>query len=140
MKITIITMEHEGRLSNSKKENGSEIKTRCSDYARFFDRNIPYWTFDPEMNMSYLRSKEIYANWLLKHRGYLFLNEVYDMLGMPKSKDGQVVGWVYSKEKPIGDNYVDFGIYDIYDPKVVKVDERSILLDFNVDGFILDKI
>ena len=69
----------------------------------------------------------------------MFLNEVYDMLGIPKSKAGQVVGWVYDEENPVGDNYVDFGIYDLSKERVrrfVNGDERNILLDFNVDGNI----
>ena len=87
----------------------------------------------------FLKAQQQYANDLLRARGRLFLNEVYDMLGIPKSKAGQVVGWVYDEENPVGDNYVDFGIYDLSKERVrrfVNGDERNILLDFNVDGNI----
>ena len=91
----------------------------------------------------FLNAQQNYANDLLKSKGYLFLNDVYDMLGIPKTKAGQVVGWVYDPENPnSGDNYVDFGIYDAYNEKArdfVNGYERTILLDFNVDGYILDK-
>ena len=48
---------------------------------------------------------------------------------------------VYDPKNPDheGDNYVDFGIYDIYREKArdfVNGRERVILLDFNVDGDI----
>ena len=62
------------------------------------------------------------------------------MLGMARSKAGQVVGWIYDEKNPMGDNYVDFGIYDLHDDakrRFVNGYERSILLDFNVDGNIL---
>ena len=78
---------------------------------------------------------------MLKAKGYLFLNDVYDMLGIPRTKAGQIVGWIYDEKNPIGDNFVDFGIYDGNKETVrnfVNGYERTILLDFNVDGNILD--
>lgn len=112
-----------------------------SPYARFFDEASPAWEKDPEYNLMFLRAQQQYADDLLHARGHLFLNEVYDMLGIPRSKAGQVVGWVYDENNPIGDNHVDFGIYDIRREVVrdfVNGYERSILLDFNVDGNIWD--
>ena len=89
----------------------------------------------------YLRRQQDYANELLKAKGHLYLNEVYDILGLPRSKAGQIVGWVYDEKNPIGDNYVDFGIYEQNRAKnrdFVNGYEKTILLDFNVDGNILD--
>ena len=92
----------------------------------------------------FLKHQQNYANEKLQKQGYLFLNDVYDMLGIPKTKAGQVVGWVYDEAHPdIYDNFVDFGIYDLYNEKArdfVNGREKSILLDFNVDGNILDLI
>lgn len=111
-----------------------------SEYARFFDETCTGWTKDPEYNLTFLINQQRYANDLLKSKGHLFLNEVYDMLGMARSKAGQVVGWVYDEKNPIGDNYVDFRIFDVHNDRkraFVNGYERSILLDFNVDGNIL---
>ena len=111
-----------------------------SDYARFFDEYCAGWTKDAEYNLMFLRQQQNYANELLKSRGHLFLNEVYDMLGIDRTKAGNIVGWVYDEEHPIGDNFVDFGIYVLDNEKArdfVNGRERSILLDFNVDGDIL---
>ena len=108
-----------------------------SDYAKFFDEANPNWKPDPEYNLMFLKSQQQYANDLLKSRGRLFLNEVYDMLGIDRTKAGQVVGWVYNKDNPSGDNFVDFGIYDMSKERVrafVNGYETNILLDFNVDG------
>lgn len=112
-----------------------------SDYARFFDESCPAWQNDPEYNLMFLKSQQQYANDLLRARGRLFLNEVYEMLGIDKTKAGQVVGWVYNTENPSGDNFVDFGIYDMHRERVrafVNGYETNILLDFNVDGNVWD--
>lgn len=114
-----------------------------SDYARCFDNGCTGWTKNAEMNLMFLRRQQDYANDRLKARGYLFLNEVYESLGIPRTKAGQVVGWVYDPKNPNGDNYVDFGIYNIHDEKArdfVNGYERSVWLDFNVDGNILNLI
>lgn len=115
-----------------------------SDYARFFDDGCNGWTKDPEFNLMFLKDQQRYANDILQSKGHLFLNEVYDMLGIPRTQAGQIVGWIYDKKHPVGDNFVDFGIYnDLYSSRnrdFVNGIERTILLDFNVDGNILDLI
>lgn len=116
-----------------------------SDYARFFDEYCIGWSKDPEYNLMFLKCQQAAANDMLKRKGRVFLNEVYAMLGMDQTKAGQVVGWVYDKNNPDCDNYIDFGIYKQYDGRedlnerrrlFVNGRERSILLDFNVDGDI----
>ena len=114
-----------------------------SIYAKFFDDGCTGWTKDPEYNLMFLKDQQRYANDLLQSKGHLFLNEVYDMLGIPRTKAGQAVGWIYDEKNPVGDNFVDFGMYDMYNEKArdfVNGYERTILLDFNVDGNILDMI
>jgi hypothetical protein len=114
-----------------------------SDYARFYDDGCDGWSKDPEYNLMFLKAQERFANDKLVAQGYLFLNDVYRMLGIPDSKAGQIVGWVYNPDAPEGDNYVDFGLCDVYKENVrdfVNGYERTILLDFNVDGNIWDKM
>ena len=144
IRYNIKAMEVENVVAN---EDGSETvvveeskvmdPNLYSDYAKFFDEFNPNWQNDPEYNLMFLRAQQQYANDLLKAKGRLFLNEVYDMLGLERTKAGQVVGWVYNPENPTGDNFVDFGIYDMSRERVrafVNGYEPSILLDFNVDG------
>ena len=134
-------------------ENGKETTVKktvdvvdpngISDYAKFFDEFCAGWSKDPEYNLMFLKRQQDWANDKLKAQGHLFLNEVYDMIGIPRTAAGNVVGWIYDEECPIGDNFVDFGIYDINCERnraFVNGYERSILLDFNVDGPILDLI
>lgn len=114
-----------------------------SDYARCYDDGCKGWVKDSEYNLMFLRNTQSFMNEKLRAQGYLFLNDVYDALGIPRSKAGQVVGWIYDEKNPNGDNFVDFGIYDLYKEgsrDFVNGYERTIWLDFNVDGPILDLI
>lgn len=111
-----------------------------SQYAKLFNENSPHWTKNSDYNMSFLQCQQNFANDLLQARGHLFLNEVYDMIWGTEMRtpDGALVGWV----KDSGDNFVDFGIFDCHIPNGesnINFD-RSILLDFNVDGVVYDKI
>ena len=137
------TVDENGKKKTVKKTVEVVNPYDYSDYARFFDVGNPNWEKDSEYNLMFLKRQQAYANDKLKANGYLFLNEVYDMLGIPKSKAGQVVGWIYDPENGSGDNYVDFGIYNVNREAArdfVNGYERTILLDFNVDGNIWEKM
>lgn len=108
-----------------------------SPYARFFDEVSPNWQKDPEYNRLYVQCQQNYANQKLQAHGHVFLNEVYDWLGIERSKQGAIVGWILDGN---GDGYIDFGMFDVQSRDFVNGAERSILLDFNVDGVIYDKI
>ena len=136
------TVQNEDGTETTVKETVKTMDPNLySDYARFFDAASPYWQADPEYNLVFLKAQQQYANDLLRAKGRLFLNDVYDMLGIEKTKAGQIVGWVYDPVNPNGDNFVDFGIYDMSKERVrafVNGYEANILLDFNVDGNIWD--
>ena len=139
----IVTVDEEGNevKETVKVMEGADNPTTYSDYARFFDESCPAWQNDREYNLTFLKAHQQYANDLLKAQGRLFLNDVYKMLGIDITKAGQVVGWIYDPDCPVGDNFVDFGIYDMSKERVrafVNGYEPNILLDFNVDGNIWD--
>ena len=151
MKINVtieIDDEELKKLFNLKSEeeypgNGIGEETNVSQYARLFDDSCFGWTKDPEINLTYLKEQQNYCNYLLKGKGHLFLNEVYDILGFPRTKAGVVVGWVYDEKNPIGDNFVDFGIFDTNDERnfdFINGYKNTVLLNFNVDGDILNYI
>lgn len=112
--------------------------TPGSPYARFFDEYNKNWEKSAEKNHFFISCQQNYANHLLRARGHVFLQEVYDMLGIERTPAAQVVGWLY--EAPEGDGYIDFGLFDNRNTDFINGRERSILLDFNVDGIIYDKI
>jgi Family of unknown function (DUF6353) len=129
------------------KTNKKKIVKRVSSdepsiYARFFDQSSSSWSKEPEYNLIFLKAQQNYANDLLHARGHVLLNDVYDMLGIPRSKAGAVVGWVLSRNGTT-DDFVNFGVFEDRSDKVrdfVNGREGAILLDFNVDGIIYDKI
>lgn len=150
LKYNIKAKEIEETVINEKGEEEVVKKTvevvdidGYSEYARFFDESSPYWEKDSEYNLMFLRAEQNYANDRLRANGRVFLNEVYERLGIEKTKAGQVVGWVYDPDNGDGDNYIDFGIYDCRRDRArafVNGYERCILLDFNVDGNIWEQM
>lgn len=98
-----------------------------------FDENSVCWSPTPEYNRVFLQCQQNYANDLLRARGHIFLNEIHDMLGVPRTGNGAVCGWI--------DNPVDFGIFNQDGIKRdLLTDDGVIHLEFNVDGVIYDKI
>lgn len=114
-----------------------------SIYSRIFDEYNVNWDPHPEYNILFLRGQQNYATDQLRAKGHIFLNDVYRSLGMPDTPEGAVVGWVYDNPDG-GDNFVDFGIWS--DQQMTRMHdflvgrEGGIMLDFNVDGTIWDKI
>ena len=108
-----------------------------SMYSVVFCEGSMGWTKNPELNKAFLIQQQNYANDKLRMQGKLSLNEVYDMLGVPRTSYGQLAGWVWTDDDTLGNNYVDFGIFDVNNPKAcdfVNGEERSIILDFNCIG------
>lgn len=111
--------------------------TGLSPYARFFDEGSSSFQKQPEMNKLFIQCQQNYANDLLYARGHVFLNDVYDMLGLERTSAGAVVGWVLDGD---GDNSIDFGMYEVRNEHFLNSWEPRVLLDFNVDGVVYDKI
>lgn len=130
----------EGKNGPETKWVNDVIPGTPSIYARCYDSSCTNFSPNPSYNQMFLRCQQNYANDLLRARGHVFLNEVYDMLGIPRSKEGAVVGWIIGCDS---DNYIDFGIFDgdrFSGMRFVKGEVDAVWLDFNVDGVIYDKI
>lgn len=129
---------------NGKKHKEEVVETHTnldlpSEDAVFFDESNPNWDPNPNVSMMFLRSQQNYWNDILHVRGHVFLNEVLDSLGFEHTIVGSVVGWI----EGYGDNCIDFGLYDQNKENVrnfVNGKENVILLEFNHDGPIWDKI
>ena len=142
--------EETGKEKKVKKNGFVVSPADISGYARFFEKYTqdedgnsilnPHWESNNEYNLMFIKAQERYANDLLKAKKRVFLNEVYEMLGLPRTKAGQIVGWVYDPENSKGDNYIDFGLYsdNLSYSDYVNGFDQAILLDFNVDGNIWD--
>lgn len=138
LRYDIVTEEvhdtENGKVEKVKKANGRSI------YARVFDETTSTsWSKEPRYNQVFLQAQQNYANDLLRQRGHVFLNDVFDMLGLERTPAGAVVGWV----KGNGDDYIDFGIFEgdrFKGMEFVAGNEKSVVLDFNVDGVIYSLI
>lgn len=113
-----------------------------SPFCRYFDKTILTWKNDAESNRFFLGRQQDSANRILKAQGFITLNEVYDLIGFKKTSAGIVAGWIYDEDNPLGDNQVDFGMYtdDEETRRFINGLEPSVLLDFNVDGDIFQKL
>lgn len=139
--------DEEGNKTKVKRTNKTSYPNSKSIYSRFFDESNPNYQKDRLLNKAFLIAQQNYLNDVLIIRGHVFLNEVYEALGFPHTKEGSIVGWVLRSPKQMKkeerDGYVDFGIYDVEnDPgrEFVNQTNPTILLDFNVDGIIFKLI
>lgn len=151
-----ITVTKDDADGNTKTAVIHQPGQNVSRYSRWWDagdydsqediwlwRNME-WRPDPLKNEATLRRIQTTVNNQLRAYGFLFLNDVYKELGLPPTKEGQIVGWTTDG----GDGYIDFGIWPTKDnPHVLNVNKPfldgtspNVMLDFNVDGPILYKL
>ena len=130
-----------------KKRNLEKRRTAHQEvYSNFFDQYSDRWrrSWTPEQVWEYLRQKQREANDMLNIRKHIFLNEVYDLLGLDRTEEGAVVGWILTKNNP--DSHVDFGLDSMPDDarRIFLSAERNedikIWLHFNPDGLIYNMI
>lgn len=147
LKYGIKTKEVEETVTDENGEEKTVTKTvqvvnpdAPSDYSFFFDDGCIGWEKDAEHNLTYVNHMQNYFNEILQARGHVYLNEVYDAFGVPRTRAGQVVGWLYNKNgEPNGDGYIDFGVFNVNreaNRRFVNGLERVILIEPNVDGDI----
>lgn len=108
-----------------------------SDYSRFFQAGCKgFDASSGRYNLLYLKGIQAMFNNKLIADGYVMLNDVYRELGFDTIPEGWSIGWVYDEANPIGDNYIDFGLYEARNKNQRAVNdwEPVILMDFNVDG------
>lgn len=114
-----------------------------SPYARIIsEESSNCWDDSEDYTSENIEAVQLWANRRLERKGHLFLNEVFDQLGLSRTREGAVVGWIKNSEN--GDGYVSFGDFDASIYRVPSDDysriDSNFILDFNVDGMIWDKI
>ena len=144
---TIKETDPEGKTTKTKKTALVATGNMPSIYARCFDNSNPMFRADRLLNRAFLTAQERYINDLLILRGYVFLNEAYERLGFPHTREGQLVGWVLRTPEQMKaekrDGYVSFGLGDSIrqaDREFMRGENDAIWLDFNVDGMVIDFI
>lgn len=138
-KLEEIVVDENGK--DKKVKTNVEVATTESEYVRYFTKTNPNWNPIMEYNEMFLRAQEQYANDLLVSKGYLTLNEAHDLVGIPGTKAGMVVGWIYDKHNAgEGDNFVSFNYHKVYLRNEMGDLEPAFALDFNVDGEIYSRM
>lgn len=137
MKITITIEVDDKELKKLFEDEPEEVveEEPIDYYARFYDDTCPSWINDAEQNLMFLKCQENYSNDRLRVKGYLFLNDVFDMLGMARTKAGQVAGWLYTEDDK---DQVSFGIYSVLNRDFVNGRSAIALLNLNARENILD--
>lgn len=122
-----------------------KVATGVSPYGRLFTEQNPNYQARQELNVFFLRACQEQLNDNLNSKGYVTLNQVYELLGFEPTDAGMVVGWLKDGGPDRkGDGVIDFGIFEdkdqlrVYDYMIGR--EREIYVDFNVDGTIYGKV
>lgn len=111
------------------------------DYTRVFDWHNPYWKPDMNYNLMFMRARQAWCGMRLEANGYLFMNDVDKECGFSKTKAGQTVGWIYNPDDDnSGDNAVNFRIQEAYAYDDNGQKQPILLIDYNCDGSILNKV
>ena len=120
-----------------------ESKVKNISYVRVYDWHNPYYRDDMTYNRFFVNAQQNYFNDKLKsfvRGGYVFMNEVDEALGFPKTEAGQIVGWRYDPDDPRIDNYIDFSVTEVYKDDEYGIKRPVLILEYNVDGSILNKV
>lgn len=141
--LTEIGVDENGKKVKNKvdtEQTNAELVNPGDDAVRFFDSGNKNWDPNPSFSLMWLRGQQNILNDILHTRGHVFLNEVLDALGFEHTPQGAVLGWIADGD---GDGYIDFGLYDPSKESVrrfVNGTDNVIMLEFNYDGVIWDKI
>ena len=149
LRYGLVTKEIEEKVVDEKGKEKTVKKqvTVCeggpSLYSRFFDeanQNFINVEGTPEF---FIEGQERYLNDLLRSKKIVYLNDAYQELGFKPSKAGAIVGWVYDKDGKEGDNYIRIRKKWVNVPVEntmtgETVYDKRLIVDFNVDGPILD--
>ena len=87
------------------------ITTTKKAYIKIFDKKCKTWRKDPEANLMLLKWVENQSNELLKNRGYVFLRDIYEILGIPLDMESVTHGWFYDKKTYYWYGQIEFDIY-----------------------------
>lgn len=138
-------------------ENGNEIEEEIEeygleqdDYIYMFDETMPGWTKNTRYNLDTLIMYEDRLTSQLIRQGFLFMEDVWKLLGVERTQlsktqlqEARVVGWIYDRDIPNGDNRVSFGLRNADGSltqrakDMLRRGDPGVLLVFNPDGDIV---
>lgn len=144
--VDVTDVDENGKKHKHKEvvEHGApnkELAMSMDATCRFLDSsNKEVWDPNPSICMMNLRTAQNFLTDRLNDKGHLFLNEVYEYLGFPQTPEGALLGWI-SKDR---NAYVDLGFgnadRDQFIRDFINGYNDSLMLKFNYDGIIWDRI
>ena len=118
-----------------------------SDYAVFYARGISsQWDPNEYYNRTYINGQREWWTLMLRENGVVFLNEVLEALGFPKTKAGAVIGWLRDPAQGVdATDTIKFDVHEVWLPEVDsqgrEIHEPAYYIDFpNLSGIVFDKI
>lgn len=99
-----------GALGAAREKMSDDISADANDCDRIYERRIAAdWNgVTVAENINHLVRTQDQLNKKLHRQGYLFVNDVYRALGLPVSRDGQLLGWLWNSE---AQDVVDFHLF-----------------------------
>ena len=137
-----IDAENKGRKIIRKRKKTEYSHVYDGIFDQYSDKWQRYWT--PEMALEFVKQKQRELNDMLKINKHVFLNEAYDKLGLPRTSEGAVVGWILTHGNP--DSFVSLGIDEMPEEEIRQIlcthrnDDIRIKIRTNPDGLIYDLI
>lgn len=143
--VNVETVEQDvrGRKRKVNKEYDVLEELVNDPFLKLFDESNPNFTKNPTRNLDFLRQQVDFLNRRLVAEGFVSLNDVLYQLGYNRCAEGSIYGWFYDPDNPNCHNEIDIGIKDIRRKTIqnaINGYEPVILLNFNVDGLIINKL
>lgn len=105
------------------------MNTNIINVVKCFDSSHPLWMNDKKHNKRVVDTILNYCYEKFRSRGYLFLNEVYQELGIPMTRQGQVAGWVFKKDNTKDHMWTVWTKEDDYDDVYITFKPLSDIVD-----------
>ena len=138
----IKTVNEDGsESSETKTVNVAGVPQGFSELAVCFDDKCKGWNPNPEFTKTHLLRTQEFFNERLRAVGHVYLNEILEAFGMPGTKSGHMIGWVYNEEDTSLSNCIDFGLFETFKEQTrdfMNGRDKFCWVDFNVDGNIYD--
>lgn len=138
--IEVIETDEKGKNKKVTRTVYNSSNFSVDTFTRVYDDGNTGWCKDPELNKEFLIAREKEANWKLQKQGYLFFNDVLNMLGFTPVAEGQIAGWIYNADDDDTLHQVDFGLGNPDNARFLNCDERNAVLQFNCEDNILTRM
>lgn len=134
----VITLDEEGNIVSEEKNKAPQEEKKAdtsqleeSQWTYIFDQTNSRWTRDRDTNVTFVKGIESYINNLLMSRGHIVANEVLDLLGYPRLKEGFKEGCVRKKGET-GNGHFYIGVKEGVD--------AALIITLHFDGDITDAV